>query len=461
MLLRGGFLKRVSGKVAYTQTGTLLRKEILRLVEAVLEEAGYHEVVWDQLSDLKEAKGAIHAYAAETAISYKDLPLQIYFTQSIRMREEAAETLWRAKHQTLLLFSSLGEVKWSPDDTLSAILDRLKLPYSKRGQGFYLESSEGKDRLSVVEPQKAIQKPGEKTLFDRKKMEKVKTPGIRTIEELREFFGCGKTDLLKTVLLANQEETIAVLVPGDREVDLSKVERLLDLPEGRLSPADEDRVKSVTEAEVGFAGPVGLKVDRILVDQGVNRDFGYIAGANETDHHLRQVYYGRDYSGDFGDVAMDEASKMGWMLGEVRTHREKIRVPDAGGSLCYEELITGYLNLDRILLALAETSLEEEGFAFPMEWAPFQVAIAIVDLRDERAMALGRELYTLLGNAGMRVLLDDRKDRMGSKFMDYDLMGIGMRIIIGKNPGEMLEVKNRKGIVFSVHPDNLVEFLQQ
>lgn len=461
MLLRGGFLKRVSGKLAYTQTGTLLRNEILRLAKEVLEETGYHEILWDHLEDLQEAKGAIQAFAAETAISYKDLPLPLFFTQSLRMREEGAETLWRAKHQSLLLVSSLGEAEKKPQDILTAILDRLQLPYRQRGQGFYLESADGKDRMSETEPRKATQKSGERTIYDRVKIDKVKTPGIRTIEELREFFGCKKADLLKTVLLANQEETIAVVVPGDREVDLSKVERHLDLPEGRLSPADEARVKALTQADVGFAGPVGLKADHILVDFQVDRDFGYIAGANETDHHLRHVYYGRDYSGDFGDLAMEEESKAAWLLAEVRPHREKIRVPDAGGSLCYEELITGYLNLDRILLALAETSLEEVGFDFPRAWAPFQVAIAIVDLRDERAMALGRELYTRLQDAGMRVLLDDRKDRMGSKFMDYDLMGIGMRIIIGKNPGELLEVKNRNGVLFSVHPDNLVEFLQQ
>jgi prolyl-tRNA synthetase len=180
-----------------------------------------------------------------------------------------------------------------------------------------------------------------------------------------------------------------------------------------------------------------------------------------TDHHFSGLRYGRDFTGDFYDVAVRGDHKKGWLMGAVKNCPEKIRVQNLEGSFSYFRLEMGFINLERVMLAMAETRLDEIGIKFGVEFGLFETVISVVDIRNENSIKTAEALYEVLQREGIRVLYDDRKDRIGSKFKDYDLLGIEKRIIIGKDSGDILEIKSRNGAISYGNMDNIVEIIRE
>ncbi|CAE6435277.1 unnamed protein product [Rhizoctonia solani] len=293
--------------------------------------------------------------------------------------------------------------------------------------------------------------------------ERFHTPGLRSIDELATGLGLSEDELIKTLLYVADGKPVAVLIRGDRTVNETKLKNALGVLD--LELADSAAVSAITGAATGFAGPVGLSVP-LLADDEVAAMRQGVAGANETDYHLRHVVPGRDFplaaTGDFRNAAEGEACPScadgelriirGIEIGHVfklgTKYSEKLgaKIADAGGEL--RPVIMGCygIGVTRLLSAAIEQHHDEHGMVWPAGLAPFHVHIVPVSDKDEAQTEAAERLYGELRAAGVETLLDDRAERFGVKLKDADLIGIPIRIVVGKGAAEgEVEWKERGG----------------
>ncbi|MCM3270544.1 proline--tRNA ligase [Paenibacillus elgii] len=292
-------------------------------------------------------------------------------------------------------------------------------------------------------------------------LERWHTPDIRTIAQLTELLGPEASRLMKTLLYVADGKPVAVVVRGADEVNELKVQRVLGTD--RLELADAETVQTVTGAPAGFAGPVGLNVP-LLVDREVAALSEGIAGANERDYHYRHVRPGRDFSlahtGDFREVRIgDRCVRCGepltlhrgievghvFKLGTKYSTALGARVTGVSGT--EHDVIMGCygIGVSRLLSAVLEQHHDEQGIVWPLSLAPFHAHIIPVAVADDTQRKLAEELYERLHALGVEALLDDREERPGVKFKDADLIGLPVRIVVGKKAGErVVEYKERQ-----------------
>jgi len=462
LLIRGGFIKKIKGKSCYTETGVMLCERIEAALKRSLQEEKFHPIQLEQNQNMREMRQNLFDYAKASVVSYKDIPLKPYLFDQLKMNAENKDSFWCSEYQKLLLFANLDANEGEMVKTMEEIFTRFGISFEKSGLEFYFQKNDGENGYTVNESsleQSNVELCSNSSDADVEKS-LIFTPSIKSIAALEKFLNCQGSDILKTMLFTYGDQVFAVLLPGHLDVDLRKIESVLDLYEGGLAPANEELIKKVTGATAGFIGPLGIKVDKVIIDQDVNKRKDYYAGANKIDHHFGGLRYGRDFTGDFYDVAVRGEKKQGWLLGAVKDLPEKVRVQNLEGSFSYFTLEMGFINLERVMLALAETRLDETGISFGTEFGLFEAVISIVDIRNKNSIKTANALYEVLCQEGIRVLYDDRKDRMGSKFKDYDLLGIEKRVIIGKDSGDILEIKNRNGAISYGNMDNIVEIIR-
>ena len=280
-------------------------------------------------------------------------------------------------------------------------------------------------------------------------LEEVETPGKTTVAEVAELLGRPAERFVKTLLYQAGDRTVAVLVRGDREVLEAKLARVLGVDAVHL--ADGQRVREVTGAEVGFAGPVGLPDDvRVVADWSLAGRGDLVAGANRTDRHVTGLEIGRDVVPDeWADVALlrggDACPRCGAGLDEGRGievgHVFKLgtKYSDAMDAGFLDEsgerraLLMGCygLGVTRTAAAAIEQNHDDGGIVWPTAIAPYEVEVIPLNMDSEAVVAAAEEIYAAARAAGLEALLDDRPDRAGSKFADADLVGIPWRIVVG------------------------------
>lgn len=283
-------------------------------------------------------------------------------------------------------------------------------------------------------------------------IEKVHTPNVKTINDLEEFFGVDGSKFIKTLLYRAGEEVIAVAVPGDRELNEVKLLKHIGVAEFELELATEEDIMEATGAAVGFAGPLGIKEGiRFIVDSRVTKMVNAIVGGNETDYHIKNVNYGRDFTGEVvedivtvkrgdkcpkcdGHLNMDRGNEVGniFQLGTKYSKALNATYLDVNGK---EQLIwmgSHGVGVSRTMAAVIEQYNDEKGIVWPLSVAPYQVIITVVNVKNEEQLALGEKLYKELSAKGIEVLLDDRNERAGVKFNDAELIGIPVRVNVGR-----------------------------
>lgn len=294
-------------------------------------------------------------------------------------------------------------------------------------------------------------------------LQKVTTPGMKTVEEVTTYLEVTPQRLVKTLVLQTDGgETVAVLLRGDRELNDIKLCRLLGCNEVTL--ASEEVVQQVTGSPSGFAGPVGLEL-RVLADHEVAAMADFIVGANAADSHYAGVNLQRDFTVEtFADLRLTVAGDPcprcaspleSWRGIEVG-HIFKLgtKYSEALGATVLDDqgkdrvLIMGCygIGIGRTVASAIEQNHDENGIIFPLPIAPFHVLIAVVNPKDEAVLKASEDLYQSLQQAGVEVLLDDRDERPGSKFKDADLLGIPLRLTVGTRglKEEAVELQRRK-----------------
>ncbi len=312
-------------------------------------------------------------------------------------------------------------------------------------------------------------------------LEKIDTPGMRTIEDVCKFLQVESHRLVKTLLYQTSvKEIIAVLIRGDHEANEIKINRLLNTTE--LTLADPETVARVTSAPVGFAGPVGLKEVRILADQAVQAMKNFVVGGNAKDTHLQNVNWDRDFKVEaFADLRQAQAGdpspltkkplsaargiEVGhvFLLGTKYSEAMEATFLDEQGKETLAIMGCYGIGVGRTAAASIEQNHDAKGMIWPPSIAPFHVHLLPVTT-SEKVLDTSKNLYQALTKAGIEVLWDDREERAGVKFNDADLIGIPYHLTIGDKglKNSIVEIKHRRtGEVVKIKPGQILRYLEE
>ena len=458
------------------------------LVPAELwQESGRWDVMGPEMFRLKDRNGRDYCLGPtheETfthivrneITSYKQLPLNLYQIET-KFRDERRPRfgVMRTRNFTMKDAYSFDADQEGLDksyddmfDAYTRIFARCELDNSpvqadsgamggSASAEFMVKSEVGEDEIVfcsgcdyAANIEKATSVNHEASTEEMKEMGEIETPNVHTIEELQDFFKMDAGQFAKTLIYYADGKTVAVVVRGDRDVNETKVANAIG-GAVEFELASEDTIKAVTGAEVGFAGPIGIKTDYLFIDQEVVDQRNVIVGANKTGYHIQNANFGRDFEGQIGDFRNvqegDKCPKCGQPLEIMRGvevgHIFKLgtKYSESMGATFLDQngksqpIIMGCygIGVERTVAAVIEQHHDENGIIWPLALAPYHVVVVPVNVKKEEHLENAEKIYNELQAAGVEVLLDDRNERAGFKFKDSDLLGIPMRITVGKD----------------------------
>ena len=357
LMLRAGLMKKMAaGVYNYMPLGLRVLKKVEDIVREEMNSAGAQEFLASAMipAELWQESGRWDAYGAEmfrlkdrgerdfclgptheevfTDIarsmikSYKQLPLNLYQIQT-KYRDERRPRFGVMRSREFIMKDAYSFDK--DQEGLDLAYDKMHDAYVKifnrcgldakcvqadsgaiggaNSAEFMVKSEVGEDDVVfctkcnyAANIEKAVAIPEKQEKEELKEVHKVETPNARTIEEVANFFNADEKRFAKTMLFNADGKIVAVMVRGDREINEVKVTNEIG-EVSNLDFASPEEVFNATEALIGFAGPIGIKVDMLLVDEEVANMYNFIAGANETGYHVENVNYGRDFEGIVGD----------------------------------------------------------------------------------------------------------------------------------------------------------------
>jgi prolyl-tRNA synthetase len=511
LLVRAGYIRKLAAGV-YNYL-PLMQRVLLKITQIVREEmnrTGAQEILmpvlhpaelwqatgrWDTLgNELMKMKdrhqrdlvlGGTHEEVVTSLIkgeirSYRQLPLNLYQIQNkfrdeirprfglMRSREfimkdaysfDANEESFKKSYQKMIdayfsIFKRCGlETKMVESDTGAmggkAAHEFMVIVNTDGGENVIFSCDNCKyaaniDKAVSIEP--SVQTTGE----TKKPLQKVSTPDMKTVEEVTGFLNVPARKLVKTLLYKADGEVVAALIRGDRQINETKLKNNLQVI--NLEMADALTVQKITGAEVGFAGPTGLKNVKLIGDKELLSMTNFVTGANKDDYHLVNVNLDRDFKLDLvadiknaspgelcpqcqkGRLNTAKGIEVGntFMLGTKYSQALNATFIDEHGQ---EKLIImgSYgVGITRTAQAAVERFHDDAGIIWPVPIAPYAVEIVPVNLQDEKQREIASEIYNTLSDSKLEVLLDDRNERAGVKFKDADLIGIPLRITIGE-----------------------------
>ncbi|MFN4216409.1 MAG: proline--tRNA ligase [Brevinematales bacterium] len=294
-------------------------------------------------------------------------------------------------------------------------------------------------------------------------LQEIATPNVKTIEELVAFLKVSADKFIKSLVYRTENEIVMVLIRGDFMVNETKLKHVIGCIE--LEPATEEEVEKITGAPIGFVSPVHLKQKvRIIADESVPPMRNAISGANKKDYHLKNINPTRDFSWDIvADIhEVQEGEKCPhcgqelksykgievghiFKLGYKYTEAMNIKVLDKNGQSITPIMGCYGIGVGRTIASVIEQNHDANGIIWPMSIAPFHGIIIPVNMSDPAIVETAEMLYKRLSSQ-FEILLDDRDERPGVKFKDADLIGIPIRITIGKSFTEekKIELKLRR-----------------
>ncbi len=421
--------------------------------------------------------------------SYKEYPMTLYQIQT-KYRDESRprfglmrtrEFVMKDAYSFDLNEEGLDESYKKMYDAYCRIFKRMGLDFTivdadsgamggSGSQEFMVKSEVGEDGIAYCDecgyaanyekceciPQEVPQIEGE---LD---MEKVYTPKAHTIDELVEFLGMSACNFAKTIIYKADDKYVAAMVRGDREVNEVKLKNLVGCIDD-LELAEPYMVRELTHAEVGFAGPVGLEIP-VYADKEVAMMKNFVIGANETDMHYKNVNINKDFTPfTVADIRLvgegDVCPKCGhkiktaqgvevghiFKLGTKYSESLGLKYLDENGKSNVVVMGCYGIGITRCLSAAIEQNNDENGIIWPVALAPYQAIVIPANHKSDEQNEMAEKLYKELTDAGIETLIDDRSERAGVKFKDADLIGIPVRIVVGKKCGEgIVEYKERR-----------------
>ncbi|OYS48854.1 proline--tRNA ligase [Limosilactobacillus reuteri] len=481
------------------------------------KESGRYESYGDNLFKLKDRRdrdfilGPTHEETFTEVLrdsikSYKKLPLVVYQLQDkFRDEDRPRYGILRGKEFEMLdgySFSAdqegLDEAYNNQAKAYRNIFDRIGLNYKviladsgtmggKNSQEFSAPAEVGEDIIAYTDGDYAanIEKAESKFVGVQQtaapaQIEKKATPGAHTVDEAAESLDLDPNQVIKSILYIakmseDEYQPVLVLMRGDDEVNEAKVTNAIDCEE--LELATEEDAEKYLNAHPGSLGPVGVGEEvKILADNYVKVLVNMACGANEDGYHYINANIDRDFRvdqfGDFRNVKEGEIAPDGkplkftpgieighiFKLGTHYSSKLGAQVLDSNGRLTDVIMGSYGIGVTRLLSAVAEQNADENGLVWPDSIAPFDVHVIPVNAKKEDQMAMADKIDQQLTEAGYEVLVDDRKERAGVKFADSDLIGIPIRVTVGKKAQDgIVEIKIRKtGETVEVKQEELV-----
>jgi prolyl-tRNA synthetase len=526
LLLRAGMIRKlVSGVYGFMPLGWRSLRKIEDIIREEMDLAGGQEIHMSavQPAELWQESGRWFAYGPELwrlkdrngrdfclgptheeiftdivrsdVSSYRQMPLNLYQIQT-KYRDEARPRFGLMRSREFIMKDSYSfdrdeaGLDKSYDDMYKAyerIFDRCGLNYraveadtgaigGSNSHEFTALSDVGESEIAyctecsmaaTTERAQAVDAPpsNEEMLA----MEEVYTPDTKTIEDVANYLGLTRDKTIKALLFVTLDNEgkenghVAAFIRGDRDLNLIKLINALGIPEHAIAFADETSMGVATGCVGGFTGPMGLHDCTIVVDSELVDQRNLCAGACKVDHHVLNVNYGRDYTGNI--VTDIKLIQEGYPCPVCGTPVKIVRGIEVGqvfklgtkyslsmGAFYKDEEMKDHpivmgcygIGVTRTLAAIVEQHHDQNGIIWPMAIAPYQAIVTVVKTDDAAQMDLGEKLYEALNCAGVETLLDDRDERAGVKFKDADLIGIPLRITVGRGATEqMVEFKKR------------------
>lgn len=539
MLLRAGYMRQnASGVYSFLPLGNKVLQKVEKIVREEMDQAGAVELLmpalqqaefWQEsgrwytygpeLMRLKDrhnrefALGATHEEVVTSLIrdevkSYKRLPLTVYQIQT-KFRDEkrprfgllrGREFIMKDAYSFHSTQESLDEVYVRLYNAYSNVFRRCGLNFraviadsgamgGKDTHEFMVLSDIGEDTIAYsdtsdyaanIEMAPVFTKY-EKSSEAAAALEKVHTPGQKSIEEVSSFLKTEAVKCIKTLLFKVDDKHVLVLVRGDHEVNDIKLKNYYNASVVEL--AEPSVTKEILGCEIGSLGPIEVNSDvEVIADTAVETIVNGVTGANEEDYHYINVNPGRDFNVKAyidlrfileGDPSPDGNGTIQFAKGIEVGHVFKLgtRYSEAMNAVFLDEngrnqpMIMGCygIGVSRTVAAIAEQYNDEKGLVWPANIAPYQVHLIPVNMKDDIQATVAEELYVECKAAGFDVLMDDRQERAGVKFADSDLMGLPIRVTVGKKAAEgIFEVKIRKtGEVLEVAKADLIAKIQE
>ncbi len=519
LMLRAGYIRKLAaGIYSYLPLGIRTLQKVEKIVREEMDRAGAQELLmaallpaeayqasgrWEVFGDnmfkLKDRNdrdfclGPTHEELFTQTVlnevrSYKEYPMTLYQIQT-KYRDEARPRFGLMRGREFVMKDAysfdrdqagLDESYQKMYDAYCRIFTRLGLDFTivdadsgamggSGSQEFMVKSPVGEDGIAYCDDcgyaanyEKAACVPAERKFPEGEQaLEKLETPNAHTIEDLVGFFGTEPYVFAKTIIYKADDQYIAAMVRGDREINEVKLKNLVGCVDD-LELAEPYMVRELTHAEVGFAGPIGLEIP-VYADLEVAKMRNFIVGANDTGYHYNNVNINRDFTPtQIADIRVIETGDACPKCGKPIKTAQGIEVghifklgtkySDALGLTYTDEsgepksVIMGCygIGVTRCIAAAVEQGYDENGMVLPVSIAPYHVTVIPVNTKQEEQVKLAEEIYEELKKQGIEALLDDRSERVGVKFKDADLIGIPARIVVGKKCGEgIVEFKKR------------------
>ena len=522
LLLRAGFIRKTSaGVYSYLPLAMRVLRKIENIVREEMDRAGGQELLmpiiqprelweksgrWsvygDEMFRLVDrhnrgfALGPTHEEIITTLVdaevhSYRDLPLLLYQIQN-KYRDEIRPRFGLMRGREFIMkdlysfdqdYEGLDVSYQKMYAAYRAIYTRMKLNYrvveadsgaigGNESHEFMVLADSGECTILYCDSETcdyaANVEKAECSIPDEspspgkiKTVNKIYTPGLRTIQDLVNDLGISAQNQVKTLMYSADGEIVAVVLRGDRDLNEIKLKNFLNCSE--LFMADESSVRAQCAAGFGSLGPLGLKT-KIYADLEVAAMRNFSCGANEDDYHFINVNMGRDFIPEAVVDLRNAVEGDGCRL--CSGNLKALRGIEVGhifklGTKYSDALNAGYrtadgeekamvmgcygIGISRTLAAAVEQNNDNNGIIWPMPIAPYHVIIIPVNTKKEEQMQAAEDIYEKLIRLGVEVILDDRDERAGVKFKDADLIGIPVKITIGPKSlqEKQVEVKKR------------------
>lgn len=533
LMLRAGYIRQVvAGSYAYLPLAyrvmqkieTIIRHEMEKinavemLVPAILpadlwKQSERYDTYGQTLYKLKDRHdrelilGPTHeetftSFIRDSIKSYKKLPLILYQIQN-KYRDEDRPRYGLLRGREFMMFDAYSF--HAEDDTLDKVFTDMEKAYQnifdqcgldyrevladsgniggKDSREFNAIASIGEDIIAYSDTSDYAANLEMATSLLQKnndnepllEMVKKATPGAHSVDEAANSLQISVNKVVKSMLFIADDTPVLVLMRGNDEVNLVKLQNYLNV--NNLSLATDEQIEQYLHGHAGSLGPVNVSDQiKIIADNQLNGLHNVAVGANDDGYHYINANVNRDFRldsySDLRTVQEGEPSPDGkgilkfskgieighiFKLGTRYSEKLNAQVLDQNGR--QKNIIMGCygIGISRLLSAIAEQHSDENGLIWPKKIAPFDVHLIVINSKNQEQIDIANDIESRLSNIGYQVLVDDRSERPGIKFADSDLIGIPLRIVIGKKITEgILEIKIREtGETIELNIDDL------
>ena len=524
LLIKSGMvLKNENGVYSYLPMGLKVLENIKKIIREELNDIHAEEVLVPVIGKYSESEFGVEEYnfsdrndnrlklyssardlfsvlASYKVRSYKDLHFTLYqLNHNFRDEEHVEYGLVRKKE-----FYTLEGYSFDSDEGgLDVSYDKMFLAFKKIFNRLSLDTLVVNSREGIVSEEfQVVSENGDNRVVRcthctytsnidnassgtivtvkevlRRPLELIKTPGIKTVKELSEYLDEFEGRILKSLIVKIDGRYKMIVLKGNSELNLNKLQKLYNTTNIKMPTVYELEKMGYT---AGYIGPIDSDLE-IIADYEVKSMNNFICGSNKENHHYRNANYGRDFQiSKFVDLKLfDEYSlcpkckdeceildgiEVGQItkIGNVLSESLNLEYTDEINKQELMQMGTYVIGLDRVVSAIVEKHNDEKGIIWPISVAPYKVGIIISNVNDSEVSKYANSLYEKLEDLNIETLLDDRKESIGIKFNDIELIGVPIIITVGRKlDNACVEVKIRsEKEIKDIKTNKIVEYIQ-